>query len=191
MSDRTLSPNIVRGAAMGAGAPIHHIGRRADDAYVLFDGETPRWGLTIDWGERASLPFREELVWPAAGVAVIGGGSAVYLLDLETANIRLRVPLRVYFGHLALERDGSGEETLFLLGCDEILAYRRSLDLRWHAKDVAVDGVTFNRVEGSRLWVNAEMDPPGGWFAVELDLGTGKELSRQPAFSDDYLKPER
>ena len=50
-------------------------------------------GVTIDWGERASLPSREQLVWPAAGAAVIGGGAAVYFLDLENATIRLRVPL--------------------------------------------------------------------------------------------------
>lgn len=178
--------NILRGAQLAAAAkPIHHIGRRADDTYVLFYGETARWGVTIDWGDYAGSSFREQLVWPTAGVAVIGGGAAVYLLDLETAHIRLRVPLHLYFGHLALARDGAGDEALFLLGCDEILAYRASLELRWHAKDVAVDGVTFDRIEGSRLWVRAEMDPPGAWFEVEMDLATGKELSRRPAFLID------
>jgi len=169
------------------GMPIHHIGRRADATYVLFDGEAPQWAVTIDWGDSASLPFHEELVWPAAGVVVIGGGAAVYLLDLETANIRLRVPLQSYFGYLVLDRDASRDETLFLLGCEEVVALRRSLDLRWHTKGVAVDGVVFGRIDGSRLWVRAEMDPPGGWFEVEMDLATGKELSRRPDFSDGYL----
>jgi hypothetical protein len=177
-----LAWNILRGTRQTDGAPIHHIGRRIDDTYVLFDGQTPRWSVTIDWGDYASFPFREEMVWSAAGVAVIGGGAAVYLLDLETAHIRLRVPMHSYFGHLALDVDRGGDEVLFLLGCDEVIAYGKTLDRRWHTKDVAVDGVLFDRVEGGRLWVRAEMDPPGGWFAVELDLATGKELSRRPDF---------
>jgi len=181
------SLNIVRGGQTRAAAPVHHIGRRADDSYVLFDGETPRWAVTIDCGERASLPSREERVWPAAGVAVIGGGAAVYFLDLETATIRLRVPLQGYFAHLAADRESAPDGTFFLLGCSEVIAYRPSLDVRWHAKNVAVDGVVFDRVEGSRLWVKAEMDPPDRWYAVEINLHTGKEISRQPTFSPDDL----
>lgn len=181
------SLNIIHGGQRSSGVPVHHIGRRADDSYTLVDGETPRWGVTIDWGERATLPSREQLVWPAAGVAVIGGGAAVYFLDLETATIRLRVPLHGYFGHLAVDRESAADGTLFLLGCTEVIAFRPSLEIRWHAKDVAVDGVTFDRVEGSRLWVKAEMDPPDRWYAVEINVHTGKEISRQPSFSPDDL----
>ena len=181
-----MALSIVRGAELGGVVRVRQIGRGADDTYVLFDGDAPRWGVTIEW-RWATLPFYAELVWPAAGVAVIGGSQEVYCLDLETADTRLQLQLDGYFGYLVLDRDSSGEEILFVLGCEDIHAYRPSLDLRWHAKDVAADGITFNRIDGDRLWVNAEMDPPGGWFAVEIDLATGKELSRHPKFSDDYL----
>ena len=40
--------------------------------------------------------------------------------------------------------------------------------------------------EGAVAHLFAEMDPPGGWFAVEMDLLTGAELARRPAFSPCY-----
>jgi hypothetical protein len=131
------------------------------------------------------MPFREQLVWPAAGVAVIGGAAEVHFLDLETSATRLHLPLKTYFGHLSLQ-GADREEMLFVLECSDILAVRASLELAWHTKDVAVDGIVFRRIEESRLWVGVEMDPPGGWFDVEIDLATGAEISRRPAFTKDY-----
>jgi hypothetical protein len=167
---------------------VRRIGRSADDQYVLYEDDRPRWGVTIDWGDSASLPFREELVWPAAGVAVIGGGADVHFLDLETSQTRHLAPVQTYFGHLALHPDDPADPQalLFILACSDILVFRSSLDLLWQAKDVAEDGIVFRRVEGKHLWVGAEMDPPGGWFDVELDLANGAEISRHPAFTDNY-----
>ena len=57
----------------------------------------------------------------------------------------------------------------------------------WIARDVAVDGIVFGEVEGPLLTVHAEMDPPGGWFAVTLDARDGRELDRQPALTPGYV----
>jgi hypothetical protein len=100
----------------------------------------------------------------------------------------LHTPVRSYFGELALHPAASAEqEMLFILGCSDVLAYGPSLRPHWRAEDVAVDGITFRGVEGTAVLVSAEMDPPGGWFDVELELATGREISRRPAFTAGYV----
>lgn len=97
------------------------------------------------------------------------------------------------FGHLALAvvpalAAGADEgELLLILGWNDVHAIARDLSTRWIARDVAVDGLVFGAVDGSLLAVHAEMDPPGGWFAVTLDARDGRELGRQPAFTPGYV----
>jgi hypothetical protein len=57
------------------------------------------------------------------------------------------------------------------------------------ARDVAVDGLTGadGCHDGGVLIVNAEMDPPGGWFEVVLDARSGRDLGRTPSFSPGYV----
>lgn len=100
---------------------------------------------------------------------------------------RLDVPC--LFGHLALDpgEEGVRPETLYVLGWTDAIAIDPSLETRWSARDLAVDGITFNGVSGPLIRLSVEMDPPGGWFEIELDSATGHERSRAEAFSDDYL----
>ena len=44
---------------------------------------------------------------------------------------------------------------------------------------VAVDGIVFGEICDNTIIVSAEMDPPGGWVDVALDLLTGAELWRE------------
>lgn len=62
-----------------------------DDAYTLFVRGTPRWQVAISWGTDAQVPFREEIIWPSAGVVAIGGGAAVYFVDLASGSLRPRL----------------------------------------------------------------------------------------------------
>lgn len=135
------------------------------------------------------MPFHYELVWPAAAVTVVfGEEEEVRFVDLESGTVRARVPVSGDWGHLAIHHASeTGEETLFVLGQCDVLAFRASLDLRWRADGVAVDGILFKEVHGNSVRISAEMDPPGGWFAVALDLQTGAEISRIPAFTPDYV----
>jgi hypothetical protein len=152
-----------------------------DHAYVMLADGVPSWQVILSWGEHAAVPFREEAIWPAAQVAVIGGGGIVHFLDLETGASRHQLELPCRFGHLAL-----ADDTLFILGWTDLIAIERTLDTRWWARDVAVDGIVFDSVTGPFVRIAAEMDPPGGWFDVTLDAATGREIARHPAFSDDY-----
>jgi len=152
-----------------------------DDVYVLFDGESPRWQTVIRWGEHAHVPFREELVWEAAGVAVVGGGAAVYFLDLTSGALRHRLDVPCLFGHLALDHGEAGVrgEALYVLGWTDAIAIAPSLQTRWWARNLAVDGVVFHETAGALIRLGVEMDPPGGWFEIEVEAATGRELSRR------------
>ena len=90
-----------------------------------------------------------------------------------------------FFGELSLQRV-EGTEWLFVLGWRDVHAFTPDLEEQWVSRDVAVDGITDGTVEGSVLHVHAEMDPPGGWFSVQLDVRTGRELAR-PAFTEEYV----
>jgi len=158
-----------------------------DDVYLCETEEGPRWQAATSWGENANVPFREELVWASAGVAVIGGGGRVYFLDLDSGQERSRLDMPCLFGHFVLDAGGGQRtETLYVLGWTDIIAVKPTLETKWSMQDVAVDGVTFKGADGAALRFAVEMDPPGGWFEVEVDAATGRELSRTSAFTDGY-----
>lgn len=162
-------------------------GQQFDDAYVLLRDGTPIWQVVTSWSEHN--PFREELIWESRGLAVIGGGAAVHFLDLETGAPRFRLEIPCLFCDLALDEAAPDvrPEALYVLGWTDIVAIEPTLAVRWWARDVAVDGIVFCEPAGGVLRFHAEMDPPGGWFEVEVDVLTGRELSRKPEFNEDYL----
>lgn len=154
-----------------------------DDAYVCHRDGEPQWQVLVSWQAHAGVPFRAEVCWEAAGIAALGGGSAVHLVALASGAPVGRIDLPSGFGHLGLnERDGE----LSALGWTEIVAIDQTLAVRWRARDVAVDGLVYRGSRDGVLHVAAEMDPPGGWFDVTLDAATGRELSRRPAFTEGY-----
>lgn len=153
-----------------------------DVVYVLQRGEAALWSVGIDFSEASHVPFREELVWERAGVAALGGGDEVYVLDLETGALRARWSVPSLFGHLALASfpasNGGTEELLLLLGWTDVHAMDERLQTRWVARHIAVDGIVFQEVRRGTLVLSAEMDPPGGWEDVALDSATGVTLWR-------------
>lgn len=145
--------------------------------YQARRGEGLVWSVGIDFGQHSCMPFREQCVWEAAGVVVIGGGDIVYVLDAANGQLRRTIPVSSYFGYLELVRIstplGGEEELLFVLGCSDVHAIDATLATRWVARDIAVDGLVFVELRGTLIIVSAEMDPPGGWIDVALDLATG------------------
>lgn len=149
------------------------------------DGGT-LWKVEVELGDNSPSSFREEAIWADAGVAAIGGRSVVVLLDLFSGMERCRIDVPSFFGGLSVQRV-DGMEWLFVLGWTDVHAFAPGFEEQWVSCGVAVDGITRGTVKGSVLHVNAEMDPPGGWFAVQLDVRTGQELAREPDFTDDYV----
>lgn len=154
-------------------------GARGQDGpvYQARRGDELVWSVGIDFGQYSSMPFREQCVWEAAGVVVLGGGNVVYILDAANGQLRRTIPVSSYFGHLELVRSstplGGEEELLFVLGCSDVHAIDATLETRWVARNIAIDGLVFVELRGTTIIVSAEMDPPGGWIDVALDLATG------------------
>lgn len=150
---------------------------------IVRDGSRYRygtWEVTIDVDAAAEADyFKAELVW--ADQAVIGCGEAVYFLELSTGKLLQKLRVRGYFGYLV-----TCEDRLFVCGMRDLHCFVPSRRELWCARDIAVDGVTGPTVEGAMVRVHCEMDPPGGWFDVELDLETGRELGRKPDFTEGY-----
>jgi hypothetical protein len=176
-------PSLAARALGGARPDDFH------DAYVVTEAGVPCWQALVHWGEHAHVPFREECVWPGAGVVAIGGGGAVHCLRTADGEPRGRLDVADRFGHLALDagEPGARAEALYVLGWHHAYAVGPDLKVRWQARDLAVDGIVFRDAAGPTIVVSAEMDPPGGWFEVELDAATGRELARRPDFLEGYV----
>lgn len=119
------------------------------------------------------LPFREEVIWPAAGVVAIAHEKVVKFLSAETGAI----VRSIFLGHDLFGGFGPVDgDTLFVLGWTQALAVDATLSTRWRSGHIAVDGITWRERIGDRILLSCEMDPPGGWVDVELDARTGEQL---------------
>jgi hypothetical protein len=157
-------------------------GSKQGPVYTIRRGGNMIWSVGIDFSDASHVPFREEVFWEAAGVVVIGGGAVVHFFDAQSGALRSKIDVPCYFGHLALARipktTVSAEELLLILGWTDVYAIDSRLETRWVARDIAVDGIVFGEVRESAVILSAEMDPPGGWVDVALDLVTGAEVGR-------------
>ena len=157
-------------------------GGQAGPIYIIKHKDKALWAVGIDHGDAAHVPFREEFYWTATKTMVIGGGNTVYFLAVDSGDLRAKIDVPSYFGHLELI-DGPGElgtteQMLLILGWTDVHAIDTRFLTRWVARNVAVDGVVFCEMLGNELIFNAEMDPPGGWVEVALSVQTGIELWR-------------
>jgi hypothetical protein len=75
------------------------------------------------------------------------------------------------FGHF-----GPIDDVLYILGWRNVVAVDNSLQVRWVSRDLAIDGIVWKRSDGERIELAAEIDPPGGWVDVDLDVATGRIL---------------
>lgn len=147
---------------------------RNGDMYVARDDAGVVWTVELQL-DMSGSPFREEVLWPAASVVAVGGGSSVHFLAAESGAIVNTLSLdNDLFGHFG-PADG---DMLCVLGWRNVVAIEKTLAVRWISKDIAVDGITWTKQQGDRIQLSAEMDPPGGWVDVELDTSTGREVSR-------------
>lgn len=141
------------------------------------------WSVGIDFGDASHVPFREEFVWISTKTVVIGGGNVVYFLDMTSGDLRKKIEVPSFFGHLELifepTPSGPTEESVLILGWTDVHAIDKYFNHRWVARNVAIDGIIFCEALGNELIFSAEMDPPGGWVEVALDAQTGRELWRQ------------
>lgn len=162
---------------------------RSGPVFEMYRYGVRQWSVGIDLGAAASNPFIEEYYWFEAGVVAIGGGDGAYLVDLADGTLRKAIPVPARFGHFArvTRQTGSADELFLVLSQTGIEAFDRDFSRVWIAENLAVDGLVCagGVVQDDKIVVDAEMDPPGGWFEVELAFSTGRELSRRPVFSEE------
>lgn len=78
----------------------------------------------------------------------------------------------MYFGYFALDPE---RVHLYVLGGTNTQKFDLGLNQLWTSEPIAVDGITSPEFSGPYLYVSAELDPPGGWVPVTLDVMTGRK----------------
>lgn len=116
-------------------------------------------------------PFREAALWPAASAVVVAGGPTIHFLSPESGAV---VTTLLFDDDLFGGLGPTAGDVLYILGWRHVTAVDKTLAVRWVSRDVAVDGITLRDLDGDRILLSAEMDPPGGWINVELDAVTGR-----------------
>lgn len=147
------------------------------DLFDLRKDGTVVWQSAILWESHCG-PFQAQVVWTEAGAVLFGAHAEVYALDVYSGTVVLHKQLDSYFS--SFEFDLSRKVLLVLTGT-EVVSFDRELHELWSTRGLAVDGVVCQELGENFMIVAAEMDPPGGWDQVKIDIGTGQELSRQSA----------
>ena len=94
----------------------------------------------------------------------------IYCINLnnsETKNIKVNG----YFGRFEIYQG-----VLYVLGCEDVMAFNYNLDLLWKSDILAVDGVLCNGIEKDTMSLSCEMDPPGGWVDRKISLLDGRVM---------------
>ncbi len=90
---------------------------------------------------------------------------AISLSDLSVRNIKIKG----YFGYFEIDKD-----VLYVLGCENVVAFSCDLEQLWESDDLAVDGVICEGIEDDTMMIACEMDPPGGWIRRMISLIDGR-----------------
>lgn len=143
---------------------------------LTLDGVT-QWQVDTGLSAAQGNPFRAALCWSDGGVVVVGAGTTVVALSLERGEVQGRREVPDGFGHFAAVTSRTRGPLLLVLGWCHVFALDVTLSLAWTTRDVAVDGLILLSCDGDTVKLSAEMDPPGGWADVSLDLASGARLA--------------
>lgn len=94
--------------------------------------------------------------------------NGLYIIDLKAHTVR-NMEIDEYFGYFHQNAD-----RLYVLGCSNITAFDVSSHIIWESEYIAVDGIVFNDIVNNVMYVECEMNPPGGWTERKIDIITGK-----------------
>ncbi|MDP3232734.1 MAG: hypothetical protein Q8N26_08160 [Myxococcales bacterium] len=132
-----------------------------------------QWQADTGVSRAAGNPFREAIAWAEAGVVVVGGGTTMLALNGERGAVLARHDIPDGFGRFAVVTSRTLGPLLLVLGWCHVVALDTKLEARWTAHDVAVDGLLLRACDGDVVLLSAELDPPGGWVDVALDVSSG------------------
>lgn len=137
------------------------------DGFVCVSRNGDPW-KRLDLYGTLSLPFIEGVYWQ--GKIVIGFGNWLCVVDPVDDEVSSH-PMDGYFGHL-YPYDG------FLLAASASCLHCFSPDGHriWIARNLGIDGVLVDDVDGDVIRGRGEWDPPGGWLDFAVKLSTGEAL---------------
>ena len=95
----------------------------------------------------------------------------VYVIDLKDFTFN-NISIDGYFGYFV-----NNQDYIYILGCENIIAIDIDARFVWKSDNIAVDGIVCNGIEGHIMYISCEMDPPGGWEDMKIDLLTGKTIT--------------
>ncbi len=95
----------------------------------------------------------------------------VYVINLKDFTFN-RVSVDGYFGYFVKNKD-----CIYILGCENIIAFDIDANIVWKSDQIAVDGIVCDGIEGQIMYISCEMDPPGGWKDMKIDILTGKPVN--------------
>ena len=95
----------------------------------------------------------------------------VYVINLKDFTFN-RVSVDGYFGYFVKNKD-----CIYILGCENIIAFDIDANIVWKSDQIAVDGIVCDGIEGQIMYISCEMDPPGGWEDMKIDILTGKPVN--------------
>lgn len=103
--------------------------------------------------------------------AIIGNYyEGIYAISLSDLNVR-NIKIKGYFGYFEINKD-----VLYVLGCENIVAFNPDLEQLWESDDLAVDGVICEGIEDDTMMISCELDPPGGWIGRTISLIDGRVI---------------
>ena len=95
----------------------------------------------------------------------------VYVINLKDFTFN-NISVDGYFGYFV-----NNQDYIYILGCENIIAIDIDARFVWKSDNIAVDGIVCNGIEGHIMYISCEMDPPGGWEDMKIDLLTGKTIN--------------
>ena len=95
----------------------------------------------------------------------------VYVINLKDFNFNT-ISIDGYFGYFVKDQD-----CIYILGCENIIAIDIDGNIVWKSDSIAVDGIVCRGIEERIMYISCEMDPPGGWEDMKIDILTGKTVN--------------
>lgn len=96
--------------------------------------------------------------------------NGLYIVNLKDFTVR-NIEISGYFGYFHLFNN-----ILYVLGCSYIITFDSFSNIIWKSDHIAVDGIVFKEIRNNVMFIDCEMDPPGGWIERTIDTITGKEI---------------
>lgn len=131
--------------------------------YIIYSGKEPVVAVEIN---RYDF-FTDAIIFN--DYAIIGNYyEGIYVISLSDYSVR-NIKIKGYFGYFEIDKNA-----LYVLGCENIVAFSHDLEPLWESDSVAVDGVVCNCIKDNTMMILCEMDPPGGWIERKISLTDGK-----------------